>query len=198
MLPGRTDNAVKNRFHITERARSREKAEQSSHASSSNNDDNASQWTLEDGAESAKGGRKRQSTSTSTNRKVANTNSNVNSNSVAESGSSESNNNSRSSSRHVSRSSSNVQLHPSTYPGSAAAIAASSSASASLSVSSPSLASGGAGLRWSFGTSPPLESSLIDDSDGMGICPQFKQEVEPNLLDFAEGDELEEEFMRGD
>ena len=173
MLPGRTDNAVKNRFHITERLRSRDKGD---HVGKIVSDDNASPGNIDfseasnESPASDVNGKKRPASCLQNTRK-----------------SNQSEDMHASSPKHYNDSSS--KRYSSSNSGSAGSLHPLSSMNMPSSSSSrPS--------SWSNRNTPTLESTLIDDSHTTtnlyeldNSLPFRKEdfiEESPNLLDFLE------------
>lgn len=174
MLPGRTDNAVKNRFHITERLRSREKGD---HLGKSVSDDtgniDGSEVFYESSASDVNG--KKRPASCLQNTRKTNQSEEVLAISPGH--------HNDSSSKRFSNS----------HNGSAAG-----SMHSPTGLNNPSSSSSSRPSSWSHLNAPTLESTLIDDSnttvnlyeldDSLPFRKEDFVDEAPNLLDFLEND----------
>ena len=170
MLPGRTDNAVKNRFHITERLRNREKGD---HSGKSFSDDSASIGNSDgvevssESATSDSNGKKRPASCLQNATKKLNQSEDVHIISPSSGSYNESS----------SKRNSNI-LHGNT---------------GSLQSPSGIYSPNSMPTSWSLShlNTPNIETSLIDDSaDNLPFRKEDFMDEEPNLLDFLEMDNI--------
>lgn len=175
MLPGRTDNAVKNRFHFTERLKNREKYEHGSIGKSSSEDS----FSKSNGGISHHEGAEMVSSSEAKGKKRPG---------HADRYTVHSSRRSKSSSQEVSAIS---------HQNSSNNLESTSVQFSSMQGSSNGHAAGSTPPRWSQGTAPTVESSLIDDNDACmgndleGSLPFRKEDFladGPNFLDFSFAD----------